>query len=102
MESMTIKDARWLARTLAQLIDGVVRCDFHDMPGTSLTATELKSFIERWDKNEKKSYSLKQTCKRDESTCVPYYWRAKPRGASRDEWQALPESYVLETYNKYR
>lgn len=99
---MTIKDARWLARTLAKLIDGVVRCDFQDVPGMSLTATGLKSFIDRWDGSASKCYEFKQNRDSDTLGCIPYRWRAKPRGASRDEWQALPESYVLETYNKYR
>ena len=102
MDSITIKEARWLARTLAELIDGVVRCDFRGEAGMSLTATELKSYIDRWDSNENRHYVYKQTRSRDELPCEPIRWRAKPRGASSDEWQTLPESYVLETYNKYR
>lgn len=99
---MTIKDARRLARTLASLVDGVVRCDFHDMPGMTLTATEFKSFIDRWNGSASKCYEYKQDRDSDTLGCIPYRWRAKPRGASRDEWQPLPEDYVLETYNKYQ
>ena len=99
---MKIKDARYLARTLAELIDGVVRCDFRGEAGMSLTATEFKSFIDHWEPNENRLYVYKQTWSNDELPCEPIRWRAKPRGASRDEWQALPEYFVLETYNKYR
>lgn len=101
MKIMTIREARYLARTLAQLIDGVVRCDFRGEAGFSLTATEFKSFIDKWDSNENRLYVLKQTRSRDELTCTPIRWRAKPRGASRDEWQPLPKDFILEIYNKY-
>ena len=99
---MKIKDARFLARTLAELIDGVVRCDFRGEAGMSLTATPLKSFIDRWEPCENRRYVNKQNWSNDELPCEPIRWRAKPRGASRDEWQPLPEDYVFETYNKYR
>lgn len=98
---MTIGKARCLARTLAELIDGVVRCDFRGEVGMSLTATALKSFIDRWVPCENRLYVYKQTRRRDELHCEPIRWRAKPRGASKDEWQPLPEDFVYETYNKY-
>lgn len=100
MFSMTIKDARRLARTLASLVDGVVRCDFRGEAGISLTATELKSFIDRWEPSENRRYVCRQTRSRDELPCTPIRWRAKPRGASRDEWQPLPDEFVLKTYIK--
>lgn len=98
---MSIREARNLARMLSKELHGVCRCEFEGLWRMELTATDRKSYLEMYDATTQQTYEFKSIPSRNDQPCVPTNWRTKPRGASRDEWQAIPEDFVEYTITKY-